>query len=78
MQAGLSSSENTCPRGADAVALAEGNIAGGATRESPAGPAESKNQGMHRNSMRENRESPHSPDQPITGRDAQGRPRPQS
>ena len=38
--------------------MAEGNIAGGVMRESPAGPAWSENQGMYGTSMRENRESP--------------------
>ena len=36
----------------------EGNIAGGAIRESPADPARSENHGMHGISMRENREIP--------------------
>jgi hypothetical protein len=39
----------------------EGNIAGGAMRESPAGPARSENLGMYGVSMRENREVPRSP-----------------
>jgi hypothetical protein len=37
---------------------AEGNIAGGAIRESPVDPARSKNLCMHGVSMRENREIP--------------------
>jgi len=36
----------------------EGNTAGGDRRESPAGPARSKNHGMYGISMRENREIP--------------------
>jgi RNA-directed DNA polymerase len=59
-------------RGADAVQEAEGNTAGGACREPRAGPARSKNQGMHGTSMRENRESPRPPARLITGRAAQG------
>jgi hypothetical protein len=50
----------------------EGNIAGGAIRESPVDPARSENQGMHGISMRENRESPRPPIQLITGWAAQG------
>ena len=50
----------------------EGNIAGGAMRESPEDPARSKNQGMHGISMRENRESPRPPAQLITRWAAQG------
>jgi len=49
----------------------EGNIAGGAMRESPGDPARSENQGMHGISMRENRESPRPPVQWITGWAAQ-------
>ena len=45
-------------------------------RESLAGPARSENQGMYGTSMRENREVPRSPAWVITGRAAQGRPRP--
>jgi len=55
---------------------AEGNIAGGAMREPSVDPAWSKNLCMHGISMRENREIPHSPVGLITGRAAQGRPRP--
>jgi hypothetical protein len=51
---------------------AEGNTAGGVTRESSADPARSENQGMHGVSMRENREVPRSPDRVITGRAVQG------
>jgi RNA-directed DNA polymerase len=55
---------------------AEGNIAGGAMRESSADPARSKNLCMHGVSMCENREIPHSPVGLIARRAAQGRPRP--
>jgi hypothetical protein len=47
-------------------------------RESQPGPARSENHGMYGIFMRENREVPGSPARLITGRDAQGRPRPQS
>ena len=52
---------NVLVRGADAVLQAEGNIAGGVTREPPADPAGSKNLGMRGISGRENREVPRSP-----------------
>jgi len=55
--------------------MAEGNTAGGVTRESPADPAWSENQGMYGTSMRENRESPCPPAWLITGRAVQGTPR---
>lgn len=45
----------------------EGNIVGGATRESPGDPARSENQGMYGISMRENREVP-SPSHPVDRR----------
>jgi hypothetical protein len=45
-------------------------------RELPSDPARSKNPGMHGFSMRENREVPSPPVWLITGRAAQGRPRP--
>ena len=45
-------------------------------REPLGGPARSENHGMHGTSMRENREIPGSPARVITGRAAQGRPRP--
>jgi hypothetical protein len=51
---------------------AEGNIVGSAMRKLSADPARSKNLCMYGNSMRENRESPCSPDPLITGRAAQG------
>ena len=63
-------------RGAAPLTEAEGNIAGGAMRESSADPARSKNLCMHGISMRENREVPRPPVLMITGRVAQGRPRP--
>jgi hypothetical protein len=47
-------------------------------RELRADPARSENVRMHGISMRENREVPHSPVRLISGRAAQGRPRPQS
>ena len=43
-------------RGADALIMAEGNIAGGAIRESPGDPARSENLGTYGSFMRENRE----------------------
>src|ERR1700730_4688889 len=61
VQAGLLSREISGQRGAHAVGRAEGNIAGGVNRESPGNPARSKNQGMYRSSMRENRDSPPPP-----------------
>ena len=51
-------------RGAHVVQETEGNIVGGVTRELPADPARSENQGMYGVSMRENRESP-SPARPV-------------
>ena len=45
-------------------------------RESLVGPARSETLRMHGTSMRENREVPRSPAWVITGRAAQGRPRP--
>ena len=65
---------NQLLRGADAVAKAEGNIAGSAMRELPADPARSENLCMRRISVRENRETPWPPTRLITGRAAQGRP----
>jgi RNA-directed DNA polymerase len=69
---------NQSTRGADAVVVAEGNTGGSATRELPSGPARSETLCMRRISVRENREASRSPDRPITGRAAQGRPRPQA
>ena len=45
-------------------------------RELLVGPARSENHGMYGTSMRENREVPRSPAWLVTGRAAQGRPRP--
>ena len=59
-------------RGAHAVLMAEGNTAGGVTRESPADPAWSENQGMYGTSMRENREVPCLPVRVVCGRAAGG------
>ena len=60
-------------RGADVVSITEGHIAGSAIRELAADPAWSKNQGMYRTSMRENREVPCPPVGSIIRRAAQGR-----
>ena len=54
----------------------EGNTAGGVMREPSVGPAESKNQGMHRTFVRENREIPWPPVALIRRRAARGRSRP--
>jgi RNA-directed DNA polymerase len=51
--------------GANALNAAEGNIAGGVTRESSEDPTRSKNHGMYVSSMRENRDSPPSARSPI-------------
>jgi hypothetical protein len=51
---------------------AEGNIAGGAMRESSADPARSENLCMYGIFMRENREIPRSPARVMAGRAAQG------
>ena len=51
---------------------AEGNIAGGVTRESSADPARSENLCMYGIFMRENREIPRSPVRVMSGRAAQG------
>jgi hypothetical protein len=56
--------------------LAEGNTGHGAIREPWSGPARSKTLRMYGISMRENREIPWPPVRLITGRAAQGRPRP--
>ncbi len=76
MQAGLLSREIKEIGVPTLLQEAEGNIAGGAMREPPADPARSKNLCMYGISMRENREIPRSPVRLITGRAAQGRPRP--
>ena len=57
---------------------AEGNIAGGAMRESSGDPARSKNLRMCVISMRENREVSRSPDPLIADRAARARLRPSS
>ena len=62
-------------RGADAVYGSGRQHRQRRYRESLAGPARSKNQGMYGTSMRENRESPCPPAWLITGRAAQGTPR---
>ncbi len=69
---------NQGDRGAQAVIYVEGNIGCGAIREPQTDPARSENHGMYGTSMRENREVPPSPTPLITGRAAQGRPRPQA
>ena len=69
---------NHCNRGAQTVIIVEGNTNCGAKREPRLDPARSKNPCMYGTSLRENREIPSSPVRPITGRAAQGRPRPQA
>jgi hypothetical protein len=63
-------------RGADAVYGSGRQHCQQRYREVLAGPARSENQGMYGTFMRENREVPRSPAWLITGRAAQGRPRP--
>ncbi len=63
-------------RGADAVVGAEGHTGDSAIRKLALGPARSENHGMCGTSMHENREIPSLPVWLITGRAAQGRPRP--
>ena len=63
-------------RGADAVNYVGRQHRWRRYREPSADPARSKNLCMHGTSMRENREIPRSPVRLITGRAAQGRPRP--
>jgi RNA-directed DNA polymerase len=75
VQAGLLSREIKGSGVPTPLTEAEGNIAGGAIRESSADPARSKNLCMHGISMRENREIPRSPAHLIMGRAARGRPR---
>ena len=65
-------------RGADAVYGSGRQHCQWRYREPLVGPARSENQGMYGTSMRENREVPRSPVWVITGRAAQGRPRPHS
>ena len=76
MQAGLLSREIMEIRGADAVAMSGRQHRRRRYRELSSDPARSKNLCMHGISMRENREIPRSPVWLITGRAAQGRPRP--
>lgn len=61
MQAGLLSREIREVGVPTLLSNAEGNIAGGAMRESPGDPARSENLCMYGVSMRENREIPRSP-----------------
>ena len=61
MQAGLLSREIKEFGVPTPLNRSEGNIAGGAIRESPGDPARSENLCMYGISMRENREIPHSP-----------------
>jgi hypothetical protein len=63
-------------RGADAVYGSGRQHCQRRDRESLAGPARSETLRMYGTSMRENREIPGSPAWPVTGRAAQGRPRP--
>jgi hypothetical protein len=63
-------------RGADVVTEGGRQHCRRRYREPSADPARSKNLCMHGISMRENREIPRSPARLITGRAAQGRPRP--
>ena len=78
MQAGLLSREIKDIGVPTLLTDAEGHIAGSVMRELPADSARSKNLCMYGISMRENREVPRSPVRSITGRAAQGRPRPQA
>jgi RNA-directed DNA polymerase len=76
VQAGLLSREMGESGAPTLLELAEGNTGHGAIREPWSGPARSKTLGMYGISMRENREIPWPPVRLITGRAAQGRPRP--
>jgi hypothetical protein len=67
---------NHLSRGADAVSRSGRPYPRQRYRESPGDPARSGNLCMYGISMRENREIPRSPVRLITGRAAQGRPRP--
>jgi len=69
---------NRLLRGADAVHTSGRPHRRQRQRELPPDPARSENPGMHGISMRENREVPPLPVRLITGRAAQGRPRPQA
>ena len=75
MQAGLLSREIKEVGVPTLLNNAEGNIAGGAMRESSADPARSENLCMYGISMRENREVPRLPVRVMTGWAAQGTPR---
>jgi len=59
-------------QGADALRKAEGNTAGGVTREPPGGPAGSEIHGMCGTFVRENREVPGLPVRVVCGRAAGG------
>ena len=72
MQAGLLSREIRKVGVPTLLSNAEGNIAGGAMRESSADPARSENLCMYGVSMRENREIPRSSVRVMAGRTAQG------
>lgn len=72
MQAGLLSREIKEIGVPTSSKRAEGNIAGGAMRESPGDPARSENLCMYGISMRENREIPRSPAGVMAGRAVQG------
>ena len=76
MQAGLLSSEINESGAPTTFKGSEGNTAGGVMREPSVGPAESKNQGMHRTFVRENREIPWPPVALTRRQAARGRPRP--
>jgi len=69
---------NNRVRGADAVYGSGRQHCQWRYRESLVGPARSETLCMYGTSMRENREVPRSPVTMITGRAAQGRPRPHS
>ena len=72
MQAGLLSREIKEVGVPTPLNRPEGNIAGGAMRESPGDPARSENLCMYGVSMRENREIPRSSVRVMAGRTAQG------
>jgi hypothetical protein len=67
---------NHLVRGADAVSRCGRQHLQQRYRKLLEGPARSENPSMYGPSMCENREIPRSPEPPITGRAAQGRPRP--
>ena len=72
MQAGLLSREISEIGVPTLLSNAEGNITGGAMRESLVDPARSENLCMYGISMRENREVPRSPVRLMAERPAQG------